>query len=101
MTRGCFHHDRERCFSCLECIVVWEKKATPEEEERARRLQLPPTFLCGVSSDSDPEPDKHDDFITEINKLKHIQVMFSHRSITFLLSFKRIFHVEGCRFSTG
>ncbi|KAA0716189.1 E3 SUMO-protein ligase [Triplophysa tibetana] len=60
--------------SDADCILVWEKKATPEEEERARRHQLPPTFLCGVSSDSDPEAERHDDFMTEINKLKHIQV---------------------------
>lgn len=89
-------------FLCLDCILVWEKKATPEEEERARRLQLPPTFLCGVSSDSEPEPDKHDDFMTEINKLKHTQVTLIHRrSIIFLLIDKHDVHVDVCRFSTG
>ncbi|XP_056611064.1 E3 SUMO-protein ligase RanBP2 isoform X2 [Triplophysa dalaica] len=72
--RGKLYPDRGEGASDPDCILVWEKKATPEEEERARRHQLPPTFLCGVSSDSDPEAERHDDFMTEINKLKHIQV---------------------------
>ncbi|XP_073711008.1 E3 SUMO-protein ligase RanBP2 isoform X2 [Misgurnus anguillicaudatus] len=57
-----------------DCTLVWEKKATPEEEERARQLLLPPAFLCGVGSDSEPEADKHEDFITEIQKLQQLQV---------------------------
>ncbi|XP_051565733.1 RANBP2-like and GRIP domain-containing protein 5/6 isoform X1 [Myxocyprinus asiaticus] len=58
----------------FECTLVWEKKATPEEEQRARRLLLPPTFLCGVSSDSEAEVDKPDDFNTEVQKLLQAQV---------------------------
>ncbi|XP_073711006.1 E3 SUMO-protein ligase RanBP2 isoform X3 [Misgurnus anguillicaudatus] len=57
-----------------DCTLVWEKKATPEEEERARQLLLPPAFLCGVGSDSEPEADKHEDFITEIQKLQQLHV---------------------------
>ncbi|XP_065149178.1 E3 SUMO-protein ligase RanBP2 isoform X11 [Paramisgurnus dabryanus] len=57
-----------------DCTLVWEKKATPEEEERARQLLLPPAFLCGVGSDSEPEADKQEDFITELQKLQQLQV---------------------------
>ncbi|XP_077435417.1 E3 SUMO-protein ligase RanBP2 [Vanacampus margaritifer] len=52
-----------------DCQVVWEKKPTPEEEEKAKSLQLPPTFFCGLSTtESDPDPDKADDFETEVQK---------------------------------
>ncbi|KAF6738712.1 E3 SUMO-protein ligase RanBP2 [Oryzias melastigma] len=38
------------------CQFVWEKRPTPEEEEKAKSLQLPPTFFCGLStSDSDTD----------------------------------------------
>ncbi|KAJ8252858.1 hypothetical protein GJAV_G00206370 [Gymnothorax javanicus] len=50
-----------------ECVIVWEKKPTPEEQERAARLQLPPTFFCGVGSD-EGEKDKPEDFETELRK---------------------------------
>lgn len=47
--------------------MVWEKKATPEEEEKAKSLQLPPTFFCGLgTTDSDTDHDKPGDFDTEI-----------------------------------
>uniref|UniRef100_A0A669CD74 E3 SUMO-protein ligase RanBP2 n=1 Tax=Oreochromis niloticus TaxID=8128 RepID=A0A669CD74_ORENI len=47
--------------------VVWEKKPTPEEEKKAKSLQLPPTFFCGLSTtDSDPDQDKPEDFETEV-----------------------------------
>ncbi|KAI1899352.1 hypothetical protein AGOR_G00060900 [Albula goreensis] len=49
-----------------ECVIVWEKKPTPDEEEKAVRLQLPPTFFCGVSSDTENE--KPEDFETELRK---------------------------------
>uniref|UniRef100_A0A7N6AR43 E3 SUMO-protein ligase RanBP2 n=1 Tax=Anabas testudineus TaxID=64144 RepID=A0A7N6AR43_ANATE len=50
-------------------VVVWEKKPTPEEEEKAKSLQLPPTFFCGLSTtDSDPDHDKPEDFETEVRK---------------------------------
>uniref|UniRef100_A0AAX7UBF1 E3 SUMO-protein ligase RanBP2 n=1 Tax=Astatotilapia calliptera TaxID=8154 RepID=A0AAX7UBF1_ASTCA len=48
--------------------VVWEKKPTPEEEKKAKSLQLPPTFFCGLSTtDSDPDQDKPEDFETEVH----------------------------------
>lgn len=53
---------------------MWEKKPTAAEEQRARRLLLPPTFLCGVSSDSEPEVDQTDDFSSELQKLQLTQV---------------------------
>ncbi|XP_077472520.1 E3 SUMO-protein ligase RanBP2 isoform X2 [Stigmatopora argus] len=54
-----------------DCQVVWEKKATPEEEEKAKSLLLPPTFFCGLSTtDSDPDPDKAADFETEVRKVQ-------------------------------
>ncbi|XP_028991792.1 ranBP2-like and GRIP domain-containing protein 3 isoform X2 [Betta splendens] len=57
------------CGDDTDCQVVWEKKPTPEEEEKAKSLQLPPTFFCGLStSDSDPDHDKADDFETEVHK---------------------------------
>nr|XP_057937711.1 ranBP2-like and GRIP domain-containing protein 3 [Doryrhamphus excisus] len=52
-----------------DCQVIWEKKPTPEEEEKAKSLQLPPTFFCGLSTtDSDLDPDKTEDFETEVRK---------------------------------
>uniref|UniRef100_A0A3B4UK30 E3 SUMO-protein ligase RanBP2 n=1 Tax=Seriola dumerili TaxID=41447 RepID=A0A3B4UK30_SERDU len=52
-----------------DCQVVWEKKPTPEEEEKAKSLQLPPTFFCGLSTtDSDTDHDKPEDFETEVRK---------------------------------
>ncbi|CAN9497895.1 unnamed protein product [Ophioblennius macclurei] len=52
-----------------DCQVVWEKKPTPEEEEKAKSLQLPPTFFCGLSTtDSDTDHDKAEDFETEVRK---------------------------------
>lgn len=52
-----------------DCQVVWEKKPTPEEEEKAKSLLLPPTFFCGLSTtDSDPDQDKSEDFETEVRK---------------------------------
>ncbi|XP_018584881.2 E3 SUMO-protein ligase RanBP2-like isoform X1 [Scleropages formosus] len=53
-----------------ECIVIWEKKPTPEEEEKARSLQLPPTFFCGIGNDNEPEKDKGEDFETEVKKVQ-------------------------------
>ncbi|XP_041856874.1 E3 SUMO-protein ligase RanBP2 isoform X2 [Melanotaenia boesemani] len=52
-----------------DCQVVWEKTPTPEEEEKAKSLQLPNTFFCGLSTtDSDPDQDKPEDFETEVRK---------------------------------
>ncbi|KAL1268734.1 hypothetical protein QQF64_034097, partial [Cirrhinus molitorella] len=57
-----------------EVTLVWEKRPTANEEQRARRLLLPSTFLCGVSSDSEAEAEKPDDFHTELQKLQQAQV---------------------------
>ncbi|KAM9850833.1 E3 SUMO-protein ligase RanBP2 [Aulostomus maculatus] len=57
------------CADEPDCQVVWEKKPTPEEEKKAKSLQLPPTFFCGMSTtDSDPDHDKAEDFETEVRK---------------------------------
>uniref|UniRef100_A0A671XBI1 E3 SUMO-protein ligase RanBP2 n=1 Tax=Sparus aurata TaxID=8175 RepID=A0A671XBI1_SPAAU len=57
------------CGEESDCQVVWEKKPTPEEEEKAKSLQLPPTFFCGLSTtDSDTDHDKQEDFETELNQ---------------------------------
>ncbi|MBN3309367.1 RBP2 ligase, partial [Amia calva] len=53
-----------------ECVFVWEKKPTPEEEERARSLQLPATFFCGAGSDPEGDKERADDFETEVRKVK-------------------------------
>uniref|UniRef100_A0A672FUQ4 E3 SUMO-protein ligase RanBP2 n=1 Tax=Salarias fasciatus TaxID=181472 RepID=A0A672FUQ4_SALFA len=63
------------CADESDCQVVWEKKPTPEEEERARSLQLPPTFFCGMgTTDSDTDHDKPEDFETEVRKAQEEQV---------------------------
>lgn len=52
-----------------DCQVVWEKKPTQEEEQKAKSLQLPPTFFCGLSTtDSNTDTDKAEDFETEVRK---------------------------------
>ncbi|XP_056279589.1 E3 SUMO-protein ligase RanBP2 isoform X2 [Pseudoliparis swirei] len=57
------------CGNEPDCQVVWEKKGTPEEEEKAKSLLLPSTFFCGLSTtDSDPDRDKPEDFETEVLK---------------------------------
>uniref|UniRef100_A0A4W5RNB2 E3 SUMO-protein ligase RanBP2 n=1 Tax=Hucho hucho TaxID=62062 RepID=A0A4W5RNB2_9TELE len=57
-----------------EVEVVWEKSPTPEEEQKARNLQLPSTFFCGVGSDSEAEKDKPEDFETEVRKAQEALV---------------------------
>uniref|UniRef100_A0A8C5FIM3 RAN binding protein 2 n=1 Tax=Gadus morhua TaxID=8049 RepID=A0A8C5FIM3_GADMO len=52
-----------------DCQVVWEKKPTPEEEEKAKSLQLPPTFFCELGT-SDSEGDKAEEFETEVRKVQ-------------------------------
>ncbi|XP_035376438.1 E3 SUMO-protein ligase RanBP2 isoform X3 [Electrophorus electricus] len=56
-----------------ECVLVWEKKPTLEEERRAKMLQLPPTFFCGAGSDTDTEPDGLEDFGIELQKVQEAQ----------------------------
>ncbi|MEE6470252.1 hypothetical protein FKM82_008905 [Ascaphus truei] len=53
-----------------ECVIVWEKKPTPEEKAKAVGLRLPPTFFCGVSSDTDEDKDNQEDFESEVRKVK-------------------------------
>ncbi|XP_060785155.1 E3 SUMO-protein ligase RanBP2 [Neoarius graeffei] len=56
-----------------ECVLVWEKKPTLEEERKAKSLQLPLTFFCNASSDTDTEPDRLEDFGTELQKVQQAQ----------------------------
>ncbi|XP_041115173.1 E3 SUMO-protein ligase RanBP2-like isoform X2 [Polyodon spathula] len=56
-----------------ECIIVWEKKPTPEEKAKAESLKLPPTFFCGVSSDTEGDREEVEDFKAEIRKVKEAQ----------------------------
>ncbi|CAI5771997.1 SUMO-protein ligase 2-like isoform X2 [Podarcis lilfordi] len=52
-----------------ECVIVGEKKPTPEEKAKAETLKLPPTFLCGIGSDTD-EDNNLEDFQTELRKVQ-------------------------------
>ena len=52
-----------------ECVILWEKKPTPEEQQRATHLQLPPTFFCGTGRD-EGEKEKPEDFETELRKVQ-------------------------------
>ncbi|XP_034970725.2 ranBP2-like and GRIP domain-containing protein 4 isoform X2 [Zootoca vivipara] len=54
-----------------ECVLVWEKKPTPEEKAKAETLKLPPTFLCGIGSDTD-EDNNLEDFQTELRKVQEM-----------------------------
>ncbi|XP_064413670.1 E3 SUMO-protein ligase RanBP2 isoform X3 [Latimeria chalumnae] len=56
-----------------ECVIVWEKKPTPEEAAKAENLKLPPTFFCGVSSDTEDDKYNQEDFETEVRKVKESQ----------------------------
>ncbi|ELK10668.1 E3 SUMO-protein ligase RanBP2 [Pteropus alecto] len=53
-----------------ECIIVWEKKPTVEEKAKADILKLPPTFFCGVCSDTDEDNGNGEDFQSEFQKVK-------------------------------
>uniref|UniRef100_A0A8C3SRM5 E3 SUMO-protein ligase RanBP2 n=1 Tax=Chelydra serpentina TaxID=8475 RepID=A0A8C3SRM5_CHESE len=57
-----------------ECVIVWEKKPTPEEKAKAETLQLPSTFFCGVGSDTDEDNDNLEDFQTELKKVQEAKV---------------------------
>nr|KAF6383400.1 RAN binding protein 2 [Pipistrellus kuhlii] len=56
-----------------ECIIVWEKKPTVEEKAKADTLKLPPTFFCGVSSDTDEDNGNGEDFQSELQKVQEAQ----------------------------
>ncbi|KAM4699561.1 E3 SUMO-protein ligase RanBP2-like [Discoglossus pictus] len=53
-----------------ECVIVWEKKPTPEEKAKADSLKLPPTFFCGMTSDPEEEKENTEDFESEVRKVK-------------------------------
>ncbi|XP_062943980.1 E3 SUMO-protein ligase RanBP2 isoform X2 [Cynocephalus volans] len=56
-----------------ECVIVWEKKPTVEEKAKADTLKLPPTFFCGVCSDTDEENGSGEDFHSELQKVQEAQ----------------------------
>ncbi|XP_054963438.1 E3 SUMO-protein ligase RanBP2 isoform X3 [Pan paniscus] len=56
-----------------ECIIVWEKKPTVEEKAKADTLKLPPTFFCGVCSDTDEDNGNGEDFQSELQKVQEAQ----------------------------
>ncbi|XP_019519372.1 PREDICTED: E3 SUMO-protein ligase RanBP2 isoform X2 [Hipposideros armiger] len=64
-----------------ECIIVWEKKPTVEEKAKADTLKLPPTFFCGVCSDTDEDNGNGEDFQSELQKVKEAQ-KFQNDEIT-------------------
>ncbi|XP_065746695.1 ranBP2-like and GRIP domain-containing protein 4 isoform X2 [Phocoena phocoena] len=57
-----------------ECIIVWEKKPTVEEKAKADTLKLPPTFFCGVCSDTDEDNGSGEDFQSELHKVQEAQL---------------------------
>lgn len=57
-----------------EVEVVREKRSTPDEEQKAKPLQLPPTF-CGVGGKA--EKDKPEDFKTEVCKAQETSIIYS------------------------
>ncbi|XP_044119732.1 E3 SUMO-protein ligase RanBP2 isoform X1 [Neovison vison] len=56
-----------------ECVIVWEKKPTVEEKAKADTLKLPPTFFCGVCSDTDEDNGNVEDFQSEFQKVQDSQ----------------------------
>ncbi|XP_029792911.1 E3 SUMO-protein ligase RanBP2-like isoform X2 [Suricata suricatta] len=56
-----------------ECVIVWEKKPTVEEKAKADTLKLPPTFFCGVCSDTDEDNGNGEDFQSEFQKAQDSQ----------------------------
>uniref|UniRef100_A0A452S4J5 358 kDa nucleoporin n=1 Tax=Ursus americanus TaxID=9643 RepID=A0A452S4J5_URSAM len=70
--------DSEKCRpleeKLTECVIVWEKKPTVEEKAKADTLKLPPTFFCGVCSDTDEDNGNGEDFQSEFQKVQDSQV---------------------------
>ncbi|XP_068124393.1 E3 SUMO-protein ligase RanBP2-like isoform X2 [Hyperolius riggenbachi] len=62
-------HGRELAVD-KECEIVWETTPTPKEKEKAENLKLPPTFFCGVSSDTDDDKENAEDYESAIRKVK-------------------------------
>lgn len=56
-----------------ECVIVWEKKPTDEEKAKADTLKLPPTFFCGVCSDTEEDNGNGEDFEAELQKAQEAQ----------------------------
>uniref|UniRef100_A0A8C9AKN5 E3 SUMO-protein ligase RanBP2 n=1 Tax=Prolemur simus TaxID=1328070 RepID=A0A8C9AKN5_PROSS len=73
--------DSEKCWPLEEnladnekdCVIVWEKKPTVEEKAKADTLKLPPTFFCGVCSDTDEDTGNGEDFQSELQKVQEAQ----------------------------
>lgn len=72
------------CLCCVgfsdnekECVIIWEKKPTVEEKAKADTLKLPPTFFCGVCSDTDEDNGNGEDFQSELQKVQDSQVRAS------------------------
>uniref|UniRef100_A0A8C5L7M3 E3 SUMO-protein ligase RanBP2 n=1 Tax=Jaculus jaculus TaxID=51337 RepID=A0A8C5L7M3_JACJA len=63
-----------------ECVIVWEKKPTVEEKAKADILKLPPTFFCGVYSDTDEDNGNAEDFQSELQKVKEAQKSQSEKT---------------------
>ncbi|XP_044525255.1 E3 SUMO-protein ligase RanBP2 [Gracilinanus agilis] len=53
-----------------ECVIIWEKKPTFDEKAKAETLKLPPTFFCGVCSDTDEDSSHQEDFNSEVQKVQ-------------------------------
>ena len=77
--------------------MVWEKKPTPEEEEKAKSLQLPPTFFCELgTSDSEGEAEE---FETEVCKIHEALVCMEFKyeimdAISVVILFQKDFKAE-------
>ncbi|XP_045406324.1 E3 SUMO-protein ligase RanBP2 [Lemur catta] len=73
--------DSEKCWPLEEnladnekdCVIIWEKKPTVEEKAKADTLKLPPTFFCGVCSDTDEDTGNGEDFQSELQKVQEAQ----------------------------
>ncbi|XP_053561416.1 E3 SUMO-protein ligase RanBP2 [Bombina bombina] len=56
-----------------ECVIIWEKTPTPKEKAKADILKLPPTFFCGLSSDTEEDKETQEDFESEVRKVKEAE----------------------------
>ncbi|XP_043854315.1 E3 SUMO-protein ligase RanBP2 isoform X2 [Dromiciops gliroides] len=65
-----------------ECMIVWEKKPTSEEKAKAETLKLPPTFFCGVCSDTDEDSNHVEDFNSEVQKIKEAKKSHDDDEVT-------------------
>ncbi|XP_045139919.1 E3 SUMO-protein ligase RanBP2 [Echinops telfairi] len=62
-----------------ECVIVWEKKPTLAEKAKADILKLPPTFFCGVCSDTEEDNGNGEDFQSELQKVQEAQKSHSEQ----------------------